>query len=634
MAGILLIEPVHTLSHLLERALKVGGYGEHVLASSYEDGLWYLQEAEMAAEGYDAIVLGVPGHEEPDFAAIMDKLAGGPLQQVPVLLMAHKPDERLQHWCRQRGSTAQLSWAHFGRIPARLAKLLPQEESPVPAQAQGMRILFVDDSQSVRFAYRQILEAQGYQVDVAASLAEARHLLAESGQAHDLVICDYFLPDGTGDQLCRELTSAEKGMQVAIITGTYRESVIKACLDAGAVECLFKNEAKELFVSRINAVFRAIEAQNREAQQREYLQGILASVADGVYGVDTRGVVTFINPAGCRMLQFNSENQVIGQAAQDLFHYADVDGRRVPPAESLLQQAYEKGEELEQLEMVFQTAENRNLVVECSLKPMHLDGQRQGSVVVFRDISQRKQAERLQWEVNHDALTGLPNRRFFQQQLGEQLEKLRVRKQHGALLYLDIDRFRHLRDLLGNEPSRKLLSQVAEHLQARLRDGDLVCRLDGDVFAIYLHGIAMERLLVQAEDFRELVQRVSYSVGDKRRALSASIGVSILSEETPSAALAMDQARQACAEAKKKGRNQTHLFIARDDQQTRQAVDHGWKQRFQEAIRKTASCCWPSPLSTWKCWIWNRCGKLPARYGSCARQRGSSRNSSLNCCCA
>ena len=597
MPGILLIEPVHTLAHLLERALKVGGYSEHVLASSYEDGLWYLQEAEMAAEGYDAIVLGVPGHEEGDFAAIMDKLAGGPLQQVPVLLMAHKSEERLQNWSRQRGHTAQLSWAHFGRIPARLAKLIPAETSSVPSGTEGMRLLFVDDSQSVRFAYRQLLETQGYQVDVAASLEEARKRLeAADNGGYELVICDYFLPDGTGDQLCRELVEQDPPQRVAIITGTYRESVIKACLDAGALECLFKNEAKELFVSRINALARAIEAQGREAQQREYLQGILASVADGVYGVDAEGRVKFINPAACAMLQFSHAEQVIGQPALDLFHYADASGQRVPPAESALQQAYVQGEALTQVEMVFQTAENRNLVVECSVKPMIIGGQRQGSVVVFRDISQRKQAEQLQWEVNHDALTGLPNRRYFQQQLEERLEGLRQQKQHGALLYLDIDRFRHLRDLLGTEGSRELLSRVAEQLNARMREGDLVCRLEGDIFTIYLHGIAMDRLLVQAEDFRELVRRVDYPVGSKRRSLTASIGVSILSDETPSAIMALDQARQACEEAKKKGRNQTHLFIDRKDHDTRAAVDQGWKQRFEQALRKNQFMLMAQPI--------------------------------------
>ncbi len=584
MAGILLIEPVQTLSHLLERALKVGGYQEHVLASSYEDGLWYLQEAEMAADGYDAVVLGVPGHPEADFEAIMDRLSGGPLQQVPVLLMSHKPDERLQNWCRQRSNTAQLAWAHFGRIPSRLNKLLPHLHGQGPNVGEGMHLLFVDDSQSVRFAYRQLLETQGYRVDVAASLAEARKLLGRERAEYDLVICDYFLPDGTGDQLCEELLGRNDALRVAIITGTYRESVIKACLDAGALECMFKNEAKELFLARVNAMARTIQAQNREARQREYMQSILNSVADGVYGVDGQGVVTFINPSACQMLGFERESQVVGQPALDLFHFNNADGERLPPSESLLQQAYEQGKELNQVETVFQTTENRNLTVECSLKPMIVHGKRQGSVVVFRDISQRKKAERLQWEVNHDVLTGLPNRRYFLQQLGEQLAELRANRQHGALLYLDIDRFRHLRDLLGTEASRELLSRVAEELQARLREGDLVSRLDGDVFAIYLHGISMDRLLIQAEDFRDLVRRVKYRAGARDRALTASIGVSVLSEESPSAALALDQARQACMEAKKKGRDQTHLSIDRHDRDTRRVVNHGWRARFRQAI--------------------------------------------------
>lgn len=586
MAGILVIEPTSTLAHLLLRALQAGGYEDHTLANSYEDAMWYLQEAEFSTDFYQAILLGVPGKKHSRYEEILDKLAGGPMMQTPVLLLAHQDDDFLGNWRRHRAMTSFVPWSQFGKIPSALAKMLShetREDAVLPSQQSKLEILFVDDSQSVRFAYRQLLEAQAYPVDVAASLEEARTSL--KNKAYDLVICDYFLPDGTGDELCRELTQKGDGNQfISIITGTYRESVIRDCLDAGAMECMFKNEAKELFVARVNAMCRAIETRKKVEHEHERLDGILSSVADGVYGVDNQGQVNFINPAACQMLHFTSEQQVVGRSAHDVFHYADAEGCQRTATECRLQKAYESGEELRHFETVFQTSENRNLPVECSIVPLTISNERQGSVIVFRDISQHKDAERLRWEVTHDELTGLLNRQTLLNQMEEKLAQLARNGQNGAILYLDIDRYHHLEDLLGTTACRKLLKEVAGKLSSRMREGDLLCRMDGDIFVIYLHAVQMENLFVQAEDLRNVVSNIQYKSGHAPRNISASIGVAIIGDDAQSVEFVLNAARQSCQEAKKKGRNQTHIYLSSQDNQTRTALDHGWKERFREAI--------------------------------------------------
>ena len=93
-----------------------------------------------------------------------------------------------------------------------------------------------------------------------------------------MVIVDYFLPDGNGDELCRQLSGRPGSPALAIITGTYREDVIKRCLDAGAMECMFKNEAKELFLARVRTLSRQIQMQKSVESERQRLDGILGSV--------------------------------------------------------------------------------------------------------------------------------------------------------------------------------------------------------------------------------------------------------------------------------------------------------------------------------------------------------------------
>jgi CheY-like chemotaxis protein len=154
----------------------------------------------------------------------------------------------------------------------------------------------------VRLAYQQLLEHNGFQVTTAGTIGEATQKAAQTN--YDLVIVDYYLPDGNGDELCRRLSSKPGAPALAIITGTYREDVIKRCLEAGATECMFKNEAKELFLARVRTLSRQIQMQKSVEADRRRLDGILGSVGDGVYGVDGTGVITFINPTALRLLGY------------------------------------------------------------------------------------------------------------------------------------------------------------------------------------------------------------------------------------------------------------------------------------------------------------------------------------------
>ena len=104
------------------------------------------------------------------------------------------------------------------------------------------------------------------------------------------------MPGGNGDELCRRLRDdpATTGIAASILTGAYQEDIIQECLNAGAVDCMFKNEAKELLLARIAAMSRAVRNRKSIEAERERLAGILGSVGDGVYGVNQAGQITFI----------------------------------------------------------------------------------------------------------------------------------------------------------------------------------------------------------------------------------------------------------------------------------------------------------------------------------------------------
>jgi diguanylate cyclase (GGDEF)-like protein/PAS domain S-box-containing protein len=178
-------------------------------------------------------------------------------------------------------------------------------------------------------------------------------------------------------------------------------------------------------------------------------------------------------------------------------------------------------------------------------------------LVQTQDIEARKRAEdRLRHLADHDSLTGLLNRRAFEQHL-EQHVHARRRDDGGALLLLDIDRFKTINDTLGHAAGDRVITAVGRALAERLRASDVLARLGGDEFAVLLPHACEEDARTVAAALRERVRDVTYVDADGRsRALSVSIGVALLGDpacRTPGSALV--QADSAMYAAKAGGRD-------------------------------------------------------------------------------
>jgi diguanylate cyclase (GGDEF)-like protein/PAS domain S-box-containing protein len=590
MSGILVVERSATLLHLLARTLQAAQVDHWAELRSYGEALDHLKAAARLGQHYRLMLLGAPARATRDFLDLLAWLQAPQESPLPVLLLAHEKGSEIDQFVATRPDTQHIPWSQFGRIPGAMRQLAPDAgQVPSPTQRKpnnGIRVLFVDDSASVRLAYRQLLERDGFLPEVAGSVEEGFEK-AKDGR-FDLAVIDYFLPDGDGDSLCRRLrdTRAAANTMLAIITGTYREDIIKRCLEAGAVECMFKNEAKELFLARVGSLARQIQMQKRVAEEKQRLDGILGSVGDGVYGVDAAGTVTFVNPTGMRLLGYGEEGLVVGKLAHALFHHAAEDGRTLAPDDSALSRAYAAGDELKNYETVFWTRQGEPLPVECSVLPLSIGGRREGSVVVFRNISERKSADRLRWELAHDALTGLYNARHFNTALAAEVGKRREQGGYAALLYFDIDRFTHVMDAGGPGVADQLVVDVGAQFARRLRDGDVLARLEGDRLTLLLTAVQLDNLFTIADGFRELAHQCHYMTNGVRRHATVSVGVSVISRETPSAEYALERSRVACKLAKQRGRDQTQIYVGEYEMRVARELEAGWNERFRSALEE------------------------------------------------
>ncbi len=182
-------------------------------------------------------------------------------------------------------------------------------------------------------------------------------------------------------------------------------------------------------------------------------------------------------------------------------------------------------------------------------------------VAVFADISSLKHAQaRLDYQAHHDPLTGLPNRTLFESRLQASLSREHDDSGQGAVLFLDLDRFKHINDSLGHPVGDLLLKGIAVRLKEQVRDIDTVARLGGDEFIILLPG------LQQASDAEHIANKLltcfeaPFQAGEHEFFTSASIGTSLYPQDGTDVATLIKNADAAMYRSKAKGRNRVESY--------------------------------------------------------------------------
>lgn len=183
-------------------------------------------------------------------------------------------------------------------------------------------------------------------------------------------------------------------------------------------------------------------------------------------------------------------------------------------------------------------------------------------------------------------LTGLINRREFEQRLERLLQSALQQGREHVLCYMDLDQFKVINDTCGHVAGDELLRQLALLLRANLRERDTLARLGGDEFALLLENCSVQDALEVVDAFRADVQRFRFKRGDRIFAVSMSVGVVVVTRDNDSAASLLSAADSACYLAKDHGRNQIHVYESRDTDLARHRGEMQWMTRIQRAIRE------------------------------------------------
>ena len=232
------------------------------------------------------------------------------------------------------------------------------------------------------------------------------------------------------------------------------------------------------------------------------------------------------------------------------------------------------GETVDQHETERVRKDGTTILVSLTVSPVRDANDKIVSVAVIgRDITQRKRdEERLRHLADHDQLTGLVNRRRFDQELKRELAKAGRYHSHSAVLSVDIDNFKAINDSAGHAAGDAVLIEVAQALRSRFRSSDVVARLGGDEFGVLVSSVGVREARAAADDLLSTIRARPASYGGMPFRITASIGVTAFESDDVTASEVLVNADLAMYAAKAGGRDCVVVYTPARRHATARAV--------------------------------------------------------------
>lgn len=311
----------------------------------------------------------------------------------------------------------------------------------------------------------------------------------------------------------------------------------------------------------------------------EMLRSTMDSTADGIVVIDDDDRVAYANRRFTEMWRLSPS----GIAGSDARRFVElVSGQLTDPelfASKMDELARSQDPDLDAL--IFKDGRE----FERYSRPLLRDGFVRGRVWSFRDISERRRSEeQLVHLANHDPLTGLLNRRRFDEEMERKLAEAQRYELRGALVFLDLDQFKDVNDSRGHRAGDQLLIGVARILKDRARDTDVVARLGGDEFSLVLPHTGPREAMTLAADLLDGIRSHVFVVGEAPLRITGSIGVAMFDADLSGPEELLARADLAMYKAKEEGRNRAHLFEPSGDWHAQIESRISWAHRVREAL--------------------------------------------------
>jgi diguanylate cyclase (GGDEF)-like protein/PAS domain S-box-containing protein len=423
-------------------------------------------------------------------------------------------------------------------------------------------ILLIDDDSCHAETFKQALTSTSdgpWNFEWARTLSSGLERLAHKGVW--AIFLNLFLPDSRGVDTLDRVLSVTPTTPVVVLAGADDEGICKTAMLHGARDYLLEGHLDSYAFARAirNVIEREIARQELFIE-KERAQVTLNSIGDAVLSIDILGSVTYLNVVAEHMTGW-SKKDAVGHPLSEVFQIIDgVTHKPLPnPIELAIQQNRAVGLTAN---CILVRRDGYECVIEESAAPIYdQDGQVTGAVTVFHDVGiARAIVLEMSHLAQHDVLTDLPNRLLLSDRLTQAI--LLAHRNHNqlALLFLDLDGFKHINDSLGHAVGDKLLQSVAARLSGCVRKSDTVSRQGGDEFVILLPTVthAADAAVSAAKIIADL--KKEHTIGEHRLRITASIGLSNYPDDGEDAETLIKNADTAMHHAKQNGRDNYQFF--------------------------------------------------------------------------
>ena len=424
------------------------------------------------------------------------------------------------------------------------------------------QLLLIEDNAGDARLIREMFNEHGA-LDIelvrATTMSEAEAQLSQ--RTFDILLLDLGLPDSQGLDAVRRAHAAAPRVPLVVLTGMDDESLAAQALQVGAQDYLIKGQIETRGLLR--ALRYAVERKTMEEAlfvEKERAQVTLNCIGDAVICTDASGNITFLNIVAEKMTSW-SRQEANGRPMAEVFQILDANTRETTP--NPMEISVEKNCTVHlPANCILVRRDGSEVPIEDSVAPIHdREGKPTGAVVVFRDVSAaRAMALEMTHSAQLDFLTGMPNRMLLNDRVNQAIAWAQRHAKKVAVLFLDLDGFKHINDSLGHATGDKLLQSVAKRLVECVRGSDTVSRQGGDEFVVLLTEVGLsEDAAITA---RRMLQTVAqaHSVDQHDLHVTTSIGVSVFPDDGQDAETLIKNADTAMYQAKENGRQSYQFF--------------------------------------------------------------------------
>lgn len=332
-------------------------------------------------------------------------------------------------------------------------------------------------------------------------------------------------------------------------------------------------------VTKINSL-RAVTRERAKAERA------LNSIAESVISLDNQFQISYINRVGLNVLGVDNE-QLLGRSIKSALNIYEIENTGI---EFDVQAALEKlniGETAETDVLIYdpeRVAKSMLLSMTNSTDRLSKQGR---YTLVLRDVSEERTLTReLEYQANHDSLTGIWNRYYFENRLKQLVDRAQLGKATHALVYMDLDQFKIVNDTCGHAAGDRLLCELTTNLNAILRTGDVLARLGGDEFGLLIVNADREESLQVANRIYSFFQNSAFYHETKAFPVRASIGYVFIDERSSSVSDVLSAADMSCYSAKDSGRNNLNIYSEDNADIAQQQADMNWLPRLRKALKE------------------------------------------------